>query len=86
LSAVLVTVSYDTDTSEIFVNFEAEHRFGELPVRMFSGADEGDNSYRLQNDDYLQLSLSRHFWRLLRTLPEVRRALPATPGSAGSRR
>lgn len=56
----------DTDTGETFVNIEAERRFGdnwfgELRVRAFSGAEQGDTTYWLQQDDYVQLSVSRYF-------------------------
>mgnify|MGYP001823035326 CR=1 FL=1 len=65
-SAVLAGVSYDVDTGETFVNIEAERRFGddwfaELRVRVFSGADAGESAYWLQKDDYVQLSVARHF-------------------------
>ena len=65
-TAVLAGFSYDTDTGETFVNVEAERRFGqdwfgELRVRAFSGAEQGDTTYWLQQDEYVQLSLSRYF-------------------------
>jgi hypothetical protein len=65
-TAVLAGVAYDTDTGETFVNIEAERRFGdnwfgELRVRAFSGAEQGDTTYWLQKDDYVQLSISRYF-------------------------
>jgi hypothetical protein len=65
-TAVLAGFSYDTDTGETFVNIEAERRFGdgwfaELRVRAFSGAEQGDTTYWLQQDDYVQLSISRYF-------------------------
>jgi len=65
-TAVLAGVAYDTDTGETFVNIEAERRFGdnwfgELRVRAFSGAEQGDTTYWLQQDDYVQLSVSRYF-------------------------
>ena len=65
-TAVLAGFSYDTDTGETFVNIEAERRFGdnwfgELRVRAFSGAEQGDTTYWLQKDDYVQLSVSRYF-------------------------
>ena len=65
-TAVLAGISYDTDTGETFINIEAERRFGddwfgELRVRAFSGADLGDTTYWLQQDDYVQLSLARYF-------------------------
>ena len=65
-TAVLAGFSYDTDTGETFVNIEAERRFGdnwfgELRVRAFSGAEQGNTTWWLQKDDYVQLSLSRYF-------------------------
>ena len=65
-TAVLAGVAYDVDTGETFVNIEAERRFGqdwfgELRVRAFSGAEQGDTTFWLQQDDYVQLSLSRYF-------------------------
>ena len=47
-------------------NIEAERRFGddwfgELRIRAFSGAEQGDTTYWLQKDDYVQLSLARYF-------------------------
>ena len=65
-TAVLAGFSYDTDTGETFVNIEAERRFGEdwfaeLRVRVFSGAEQGDTTYWLQQDDYVQLSITRYF-------------------------
>ena len=65
-TAVLAGVAYDVDTGETFVNIEAERRFGddwfaELRVRAFSGAEQGDTTYWLQKDDYVQLSVARYF-------------------------
>jgi hypothetical protein len=65
-SAVLAGFSYDTDTGETFVNIEAERRFGdnwfaELRLRAFSGAEPGDKTYWLQQDDYVQLNVARYF-------------------------
>jgi len=65
-TAVLAGIAYDVDTGEIFINIEAERRFGddwfaELRVRAFSGAEQGDTTYWPQKDDYVQLSLSRYF-------------------------
>ena len=65
-TAVLAGFSYDTDTGETFVNIEAERRFGEdwfgeLRVRAFSGAEQGESTYWLQKDDYVQVSVSRYF-------------------------
>jgi hypothetical protein len=65
-TAVLAGMSYDTDTGETFVNVEAERRFGddwfvELRLRVFSGAEQGDTTFWLQQDDYVQLSVTRYF-------------------------
>ena len=65
-TVVLAGVAYDVDTGETFVNIEAERRFGdswfgELRVRVFSGAEQGDSTYFLQNDDYVQVSIARYF-------------------------
>ena len=65
-TAVLAGLSYDTDTGETFINIEAERRFGdewfgELRVRAFNGAGQGDATSWLQKDDYVQLSLTRYF-------------------------
>ncbi len=35
--------------------------FAELRVRAFSGAEQGDTTFWLQKDDYVQLSVSRYF-------------------------
>jgi len=65
-TAVLAGIGYDVDTGETFVNIEAERRFGddwfvELRVRAFSGAEQGDTTFWLQQDDYVQLSIARYF-------------------------
>jgi hypothetical protein len=65
-TTVLAGVSYDTNTGETFLNIEAERRFGEnwfgeLRVRAFSGAEPGDSTYFLKEDDYIQLSISRYY-------------------------
>lgn len=65
-TAVLAGFAYDVDTAETFVNVEAERRFGnhwfaELRVRVFSGAEEGDTTYWLQQGDYVQLNIARYF-------------------------
>ena len=65
-TAVLAGFSYETDMGETFVNVEAERRFGqdwfaELRLRAFSGADQGESTYWLQQDDYVQLSVTRYF-------------------------
>ena len=60
------TLDANQHTGETFVNIEAERRFGdnwfaELRVRIFSGAEQGDTTYWLQSDDYVQLSIARYF-------------------------
>ncbi len=65
-TAVLAGFSYDTETGETFVNIEAERRFGEdwfaeLRVRVFSGAEQGESTYWLRRDDYVQLSVAKYF-------------------------
>jgi len=65
-TAVLAGVSYDADTGEIFVDIEAERRFGEnwfaeLRVRAFSGADPGDTTWWLQKDGHVLVNLTRYF-------------------------
>ena len=65
-TAVLAGIGYDVDTGETFINIEAERRFGddwfvELRVRAFSGAEQGDTTYWLQEDDYVQFSIARYF-------------------------
>ena len=65
-TAVLAGLGYDLETSETYVNIEADRRFGddtvlELRARFFTNADPSDTSYAIENDDYLQLQLSRYF-------------------------
>jgi len=65
-TAVLAGVGYDLDTSETYVNIEADRRLGddyvlELRARFFTNADPSDTSYAIENDDYLQVQLSRYF-------------------------
>ena len=65
-TAVLAGVGYDLETSETYVNIEADRRFGEETVlemraRIFTNAESGDSSYAIENDDYLQMQLSRYF-------------------------
>jgi hypothetical protein len=65
-TAILAGISYDTKTGEVFTNIEAERRFGdswfgELRVRTFSGAKQGDATNWLQEDSYLQINLARYF-------------------------
>jgi len=65
-TAVLAGVGYDLETSETYVNIEADRRFGddtvlELRARFFTNANPGDTSYAIEKDDYLQLQMSRYF-------------------------
>ena len=65
-TAVLAGVGYDLETSETFVNIEADRRLGddtvlELRARFFTNAKPVDTSYAIENDDYLQLGLSRYY-------------------------
>ena len=61
---MLAGVGYDLDTSETYVNIEADRRLGEdyvleLRARFFTNAEPSDTSFVIENDDYLQLQLSR---------------------------
>jgi len=65
-TTLLVGSGYDLKTSETYLNIEAERRLGddyrlELRARYFTNAVPGDTSYAIENDDYLQLQLSRYF-------------------------
>ena len=65
-TAVLAAVGYDLDTSETYVNIEADRRLGEdyvleLRARFFTNVESSDTSYAIENDDYLQVQLSRYF-------------------------
>lgn len=65
-TGVLAGVGYDLETSETYVNIEADRRLGddyvlELRARLFTNAEQSDTSYGIENDDYFQLRLSRYF-------------------------
>jgi len=65
-TAVLAGVGYDLDTSETYLNIEADRRLGddyviELRARLFTNSEPTDTSHAIANDDYLQLQLSRYF-------------------------
>ena len=65
-TAVLAGVGYDLETSETYLNIEADRRLGddyvvELRARFFTNANPDDTIYAIENDDYLQLQLSRYF-------------------------
>jgi hypothetical protein len=65
-TSVLAGVAADLDTQELFLNIEAERRFGdnlsvELQLRAFFNAEPGDALFTVQQDDYLQLRLSWYY-------------------------
>lgn len=65
-TAVLAGVGYDTDTGETYFSIEADRRLGndyvlEARARIFTDAEAEDASFAIENDDYLQLRLSRYF-------------------------
>jgi len=65
-TAILIGTGYDLETSETYLNIEAERRLGadyvfELRARFFTNAEPGDAIYAIESDDYLQLQLSRYF-------------------------
>ncbi len=62
-SSVLAGIAVDLDTQELFLNVEAERRFGdkltvELQLRSFLNSDSGDSLHSVSEDDYVQLRLS----------------------------
>lgn len=65
-TSVLAGATVDLDSGEMFINVEAERRFGdrlsaELRLRAFLDAKPGDVLYFLEQDDYLQLRLSWYY-------------------------
>jgi len=65
-TAVLAGIGYDLETHARFLNVEASRRLGEdyvieLQLRAFADRNTADPIFVLQNDDYLQLQLSRYF-------------------------
>ena len=65
-TSVLAGVAVDLDTQELFLNVEAERRFGdnlsaELQLRAFMNAEPGDMLFAFAQDDYVQLSLSWYY-------------------------
>ncbi len=62
-TSILAGFAIDNDTQELFLNVEAERRFGanmvaELRLRAFANADADDSLYAIEQDDYVQLRLS----------------------------
>ena len=56
----------DLNTQELFLNIEAERRFGdnlsvELQLRSFMNAEPGDALFTVEQDDYLQLRLNWYY-------------------------
>lgn len=65
-TSVLAGVAVDLDTQELFLNIEAERRFGdnlsaEFQLRTFMNAAPGDALFAIEQDDYLQLRLSWYY-------------------------
>ena len=65
-TSVLAGIAVDLDTQELFLNIEAERRFGEnlsveLQLRTFMNAESGDALFAVKHDDYLQLGLSWYY-------------------------
>lgn len=63
---ILAGMSFDHDTREQFYNLEAERRLGdnyalEFRARFFAGSDESEPGFVTENDDYIQIRLSRYF-------------------------
>ncbi len=64
-SALLGSV-LDTDTATTFVFFEAARRIGdtwkiEVEARIFANIDSADPSFSIQSDDFVNISIQRHF-------------------------
>jgi hypothetical protein len=65
-SSILAGFAMDTQTHELFLNVEAERRFGdnlsaEIRLRAFTNADPNGGLYAFERDDYLQLRLSWYY-------------------------
>jgi hypothetical protein len=65
-TSVLAGFAVDLDTQELFLNIEAERRFGdnlsaEFQVRAFMNADPGGALSIVEQDDYVQLQLSWYY-------------------------
>ena len=65
-TSVLAGVAVDLDTQELFLNIEAERRFGdnlsvELQLRTFMNAEPGETLFAIERDAYLQLRLSWYY-------------------------
>lgn len=65
-TSVLAGVAVDLDTQELFLNIEAERRFGdnlsaELQLRAFMNAEPGETLFAIEHDDHVQLRLSWYY-------------------------
>ncbi len=65
-TSLLAGAAIDTDTHEMFINLEAERRFGDnltvdLRLRAFSNAEPGEALYAFEQDDYVQLRVSWYY-------------------------
>jgi len=65
-TSVLAGIAVDIESGEMFLNVEAERRFGdnlsaELRLRAFTHAKPGDSLAAIRQDDYLQLRLSWYY-------------------------
>jgi hypothetical protein len=65
-TSVLAGIAIDLDTSELFLNIEAERRIGdslsvELLLRAFMNAEPNDPTYAVKQDDHLQLRLNWYY-------------------------
>ena len=65
-TSVLVGAVIDPTTDETFFNIEATRRFGsnykaEFRLRTFSGADENEPLFSVENDDYAEFQITRYF-------------------------
>lgn len=65
-TSILAGIALDVKTDEVFLNIEAERRFGdnlsaEFRLRSFLNSQIGDAGYSIAQDDYAQLRLSWYY-------------------------
>jgi len=65
-TSVLAGVAVDLDTQALFLNIEAERRFGDnlsvkLLLRSFMNATPNGGMYAVKQDDYVQLRLNWYY-------------------------
>jgi len=63
---LLAALVYDTDNNSIFGNIEASRRLGEhwtlgMELRFFTNVDEQDLLHFIEDDDYAEFQITRHF-------------------------